>query len=1105
MLDAARFLVKSFGRKPLLVILAVALLLTTALSGVVPAQTSETDKQKVVRQVAQKWIQVGMEQYQRGFFKAAEQSFLRAQDYQEYLTPDEREKLSELLEKTHLAVLERTRVLEHIQTAEQLVKQGKPIKAKAHLEKVRDSGSLTEEERQQITEELGRIDNQINEQKKQITEIYNRSVEFYRSGQLEKARDGFTEVARSGLLAAPEGETAEDYLVKIDRVLAGKPELPPSIEAKPQKQLPETTVAVIEDEDKLLGLETEPAQKSQEEVVQEQKPVAIAEPKAAEPVTDEGNYLEVINRKRNILRSHTRAVVNDAVTKAQNYVSQGEFDKAKEAVETAERAVNKNQLHLGDELFKQYSDQLKQLTEKIAEGRNERDQQLQEQKRLEAVEAQHTYREQMEADRKKRIAELMDNAMAYQKQQRYEEALGQLESLLAIEPLNDQALILKQTLEDTVNFRKQLEIQKESDKERVGILVKTEESMIPYAEELTYPKNWREIAAKRKPEQAIGYDPANAAVYKKLDEIVDLSELTPEMPLSEAITVLRNSVEPPLTIIVLWRDLYDNADIDQTTPINMDAISAVSLGTALELLLKSISGGFAELGYVVDNGVITIATVGSLPSKLETLVYDVADLLGRPADFYAQPTANVSVAGGATAGAQGFQETVVMDSTQLAAQAARRVEQLVMLIQDTIEPDSWYDTGTGEGTITVYENKKLIVRQTREVHNRIEKLLKEMRKSLGYQVAIEARFLVVGENFLEDIGLDIDFRQIGGQTTKETWITPPDYTEGLGPPVPNPGFDPLQPMGYYNLPYLSDGEPEFGNNPFNPLQTILLNPLRETILIPVEGSGVPGVPVTTYDPTKLLINQGSAGHTTPDDTKIPGSWMSSLAEPGLNLTWQGMILDTLQTTLLLRASQAHRDAKSLTAPKVSVLSGESASLRVQRITGYPHNYEFDIQEIGTFGQYYWTVNVEDAWIVTGSLLNITPTITPDRKNVLLHIVAELRDFLGWEDYKISLPNIGGAGTSWTIAYPETEISRVETRVSVPDGGTLLLGGQKLTAEIEKESGVPVLSKIPFLGRVFSNRSKVKDEKILLILVRPTIILQEEAEAEAIAAMEQRAD
>jgi type II secretory pathway component GspD/PulD (secretin) len=72
---------------------------------------------------------------------------------------------------------------------------------------------------------------------------------------------------------------------------------------------------------------------------------------------------------------------------------------------------------------------------------------------------------------------------------------------------------------------------------------------------------------------------------------------------------------------------------------------------------------------------------------------------------------------------------------------------------------------------------------------------------------------------------------------------------------------------------------------------------------------------------------------------------------------------------------------------------------------------------------------------------------------------------------------------------------------MPDGATLLLGGQKITEEVEKEAGVPVLSKIPILGRAFSNRSKIEDHKILLILVKPTIILQEEVDAEATAAVE----
>jgi len=124
--------------------------------------------------------------------------------------------------------------------------------------------------------------------------------------------------------------------------------------------------------------------------------------------------------------------------------------------------------------------------------------------------------------------------------------------------------------------------------------------------------------------------------------------------------------------------------------------------------------------------------------------------------------------------------------------------------------------------------------------------------------------------------------------------------------------------------------------------------------------------------------------------------------------------------------------------------------------------------------------------------------------VLLNILTTQNDFLGINTSEVQAPIIGGGAgevQTWEVSTPETEISTLMTRVSVPDSGTLLLGGQRITVEVDEEAGVPILNKIPLVGRLFGNRSKVRDHKILLILVKPTILLQEEREAEAIAVME----
>jgi hypothetical protein len=133
---------------------------------------------------------------------------------------------------------------------------------------------------------------------------------------------------------------------------------------------------------------------------------------------------------------------------------------------------------------------------------------------------------------------------------------------------------------------------------------------------------------RTKPAQKPAPQPRTAGeTYKELDKPAYVFEFTPNMSFAEAIELIKYCVDPPLQIAVLWKDLYDNADIDRTTPINMDAISGISPGTALKLLLASVSGSYNDLGYVVEDGIIIIATTESLPEKWETYVYDISDLL----------------------------------------------------------------------------------------------------------------------------------------------------------------------------------------------------------------------------------------------------------------------------------------------------------------------------------------------------------------------------------------------------------------------------------------------------------------------------------------------
>ena len=66
-----------------------------------------------------------------------------------------------------------------------------------------------------------------------------------------------------------------------------------------------------------------------------------------------------------------------------------------------------------------------------------------------------------------------------------------------------------------------------------------------------------------------------------------------------------------------------------------------------------------------------------------------------------------------------------------------------------------------------------------------------------------------------------------------------------------------------------------------------------------------------------------------------------------------------------------------------------------------------------------------------------------------------------------------------IQQPTFTTVTVQTTVSVPDGGTVLLGGLKPLSEGRNEFGPPVLSKIPYLNRLFKNVGYGRETSSLL--------------------------
>jgi len=986
-------------------------------------------------------------------------------------------------------------------------------KARAAVEMIKNSEPLTAAERNQIAASIRDLSKSSTSHEGRIHGLFNKSVRLYQAGQFEQARAGFVEVILSGVKVTAD-RTPQDYVRLIDEALIQRQQIPGFESAAATED--KTDMGV---EDELLGIEpaempaepsaepeqikAEPAPEAKAQVPPEpqalpeavtrpkpQQPAPAATPPEAEPT--EPGYIGIIEQKRRRQISYTQAVVIDAEAKAQQYLLANEFGRAKQALAAAMSVVNKNKLLLGNDLYKQYSERLSGLDEQITSHQNDYITQQQVLEQAQTQQLRRQMRETMEAQRSQAVKDYMDRAYTFSKEQRYEEALGQLEQLLAVDPLNNRALIYKTTLEDTVRWRTQLEIQKESEKEELELLIESGREGIPFASKYRLPRDWKELTAGREEDVMAGLSPIDAAVYAQLDQIVDISSLTESTSFSDAVDIVRTSVEPYLTIVVMWGDLSENAFVEQTTPINMsgEGLTSVRLRTGLLRLLQAVGGttieGLPLLGFSIEDGIITIATTDSLPANFVQEVYDVGEVVSAPAMFMGGGGMGGGMGGmgggmggmsggmggmsggmggmsggmggmsggmgGMSGGMGGMSGGMGGMSGGMGgmgggmggmgggigiAGATSRAYQLRYIIQETIEPESWYVYG-GQGVIYPFGGTKLIVWQKPSVHKKIRDLMDKLRKLVGDQVAIEARFLLVDENFLEDIGIDTNITLKLGRRWSGTGGVPEEGTFGIG--------------------------------------------------------------------------QNSSTAVIPGATKIA----SSLAEAGAsnpafstNITYDGgALFDDLTVNFIIRATQMHANSRVLTAPKATVLNGESASLSIQQQQNYVSNKNWNSETVTVGTERTETVVWSDPELSsysTGVTLSITPTITADKKYVILMVMTYLNDLLspgtGEGSVKIVDPGTGDILTD-TFDLPELQNTNLMTRVTIPDQGTVLLGGLTLSAEREIQSGVPVLSKIPVLGRLFSNRSEVKDKQILLILVKPTIILKEEEEAKAIAAMEE---
>lgn len=205
-----------------------------------------------------------------------------------------------------------------------------------------------------------------------------------------------------------------------------------------------------------------------------------------------------------------------------------------------------------------------------------------------------------------------------------------------------------------------------------------------------------------------------------------LRQVLPEVKLQsmtfgQAIDALRRT--SGANIFVNWRRLDDlRLDIRPDMPLRMDLqLKNVTLGQALAKVLECAEPPRQDyttrvLGCGVRDGIITISDDRPTFDSVGRWYY-IQDLINHPA-HYAYDPRPIDPNGSASGVGLFHDPPVTRQEIE---------EELIRMITDSIDPESWRDNSGTVGSIRPWAGR-LIIHQTPENHQKIESLLANLRK-----------------------------------------------------------------------------------------------------------------------------------------------------------------------------------------------------------------------------------------------------------------------------------------------------------------------------------------------------------------------------------------
>lgn len=340
-----------------------------------------------------------------------------------------------------------------------------------------------------------------------------------------------------------------------------------------------------------------------------------------------------------------------------------------------------------------------------------------------------------------------------------------------------------------------------------------------------------------------------------------------------------------------------------------------------------------------------------------------------------------------------------------------------------------------EGSTLAYDGSAMIVTQSRRNLERIRNILN--RYTDVKQVEIEAKFLEIQEGSLDELGFD--------------WLV-----DERGSP--------------------SDPRFETGEVYQSSLRTLAqaAAPTNASSAIIVNNEVVDNISAPELPGSKLL------GVGSVPFTNVIGS------------------IDGVDLNVTIRALSQKSGSDLLSAPKVTVLSGNEAKINVSQEFRYPTRYSDTESDVGSTRGDSGSAGVtitpgtpEDFETRNvGVELAVTPIVEEDDYSITLDLNPRVTEFEGFVEYggpSIAMTQDRVVKTPSGFYQPIFAVREVDTKVTIWDGATVVMGGMTREDVVTTSDKVPFLGDIPFMGRLFRSEGESSAKRNLLIFVTANLV------------------